>query len=291
MLDPDHIPFPEFLDRVLGHFEDERRRLRAGRAGVLQPARGRSRRAGAAEQTYAFYGPGQRDVRHGAAWRSVRTARFGAPRSTSIGGHGIGLAEDLVTSIRLHARGMASVYVPEVVSRGPRARGPRLVSIKQQLKWSRGVYEVRSRSAARFSRSPDAGDSGSSYLTIGTYYLFGVTTLLFLLFPVPVSVDGRAAGGDAVCRDFISVAAPVGIDRRCRSTRSCSAGCAIRADERGAALARTHAQDRVLAGVSRGNAARDRARRDSLHPDREGAVRGGFLRLAWPQLLLDRVCT
>ena len=69
----------------------------------------------------------------------------------SIGGHGIGLAEDLVTSIRLHAAGWKSVYVPEVVSRGL-VPGDLESFLKQQLKWSRGVHEcsfanTRARSA------------------------------------------------------------------------------------------------------------------------------------------------
>src|SRR5207248_1857762 len=58
VLDPDHLPFPEFLDRVLGHFSDER----IGFVQVSQAYYNQRRSftaAGAAEQTYAFYGPGQ----------------------------------------------------------------------------------------------------------------------------------------------------------------------------------------------------------------------------------------
>jgi cellulose synthase (UDP-forming) len=100
---------------------------------------------------------------------------------TSIGGHGIGLAEDLVTAIRLHAADWRSIYVPEVVSRGlvPEDLGS---FYKQQLKWSRGVYEVV------FSEMPHLfrrlhWRQRLSYLAIGTYYLFGFTTALYLVFP------------------------------------------------------------------------------------------------------------
>jgi cellulose synthase/poly-beta-1,6-N-acetylglucosamine synthase-like glycosyltransferase len=52
-----------------------------------------------------------------------------------------GSAEDLVTAIRIHSAGWKSVYAPIVVSRGlvPEDSGS---FCKQQLKWSRGVFEV-----------------------------------------------------------------------------------------------------------------------------------------------------
>ena len=58
VLDPDHIPISNFLDEVLGFFEDEK-------VGFVQVSQGyynqnRSFTAlAAAEQTYTFYGPTQ----------------------------------------------------------------------------------------------------------------------------------------------------------------------------------------------------------------------------------------
>jgi cellulose synthase (UDP-forming) len=141
VLDPDHIPFPEFLDRVLGQFDD-------GQVGFVQVSQAyynqpRSFVArAAAEQTDAFYGPVQMGLHGiGSAVAIGANCTFRRRALESIGGHGIGLAEDLVTSIRLHAAGWRSVYVPEVVSRGlvPEDLGS---FYKQQLKWARGVYEV-----------------------------------------------------------------------------------------------------------------------------------------------------
>jgi cellulose synthase (UDP-forming) len=181
VLDPDHVPFPNFLHRVLGHFQNER-------VGFVQVAQAyynqhRSFTArGAAEQTYTFYGPTQMGLHgHGAAVAIGANCTFRRRALESIGGHGIGLAEDLVTSIRLHAAGWKSVYVPEVVSRGlvPEDVGS---FYRQQLKWARGVYEVL------FTEVPRAFFSlrwrqRLSYLGIGTYYLFGLTTLLYLIIP------------------------------------------------------------------------------------------------------------
>jgi len=181
VLDPDHIPFPNFLDRVLGHFDEPA----VGFVQVAQAYYNQTRSftaAGAAEQTYAFYGPTQMGLYgHGGAVAIGANCTFRRAALASIGGHGTGLAEDLVTSIRLHAAGWRSVYVPEVVSRGlvPEDLGS---FYKQQLKWARGVYEVV------FSELPRAFPTLTwrqrlSYGTVGTYYLFGVTTPMYLVIP------------------------------------------------------------------------------------------------------------
>jgi len=181
VLDPDHVPFPEFLDRVIGHFSD----TGVGFVQVAQAYYNQNRAftaAAAAEQTYAFYGPGLMGLYgHGASVAIGANCTFRREALASIGGHGIGLAEDLVTAIRLHASGWRSVYVPEVVSRGlvPEDLGS---YYKQQLKWSRGVYEVVFAEMPRLWRHL-TGRQRLAYLAIGTYYLSGISTALYLLFP------------------------------------------------------------------------------------------------------------
>lgn len=181
VLDPDHIPFPDFLHRVLGLFRDPS----VGFVQVCQAYYNQHQSftaRAAAEQTYTFYGPTQMGLNgHGCTVAIGANCTFRREALESIGGHGIGLAEDLVTSIRLHAKGWRSAYVPEVVSRGlvPEDLGS---FYRQQLKWARGVYEVL------FSELPRAFPGLSwrqrlSYLTIGTFYLFGVTTLMYLVVP------------------------------------------------------------------------------------------------------------
>ena len=218
VLDPDHIPFPEFLDRVLGSFVD----AGIGFVQVSQAYYNQSRTftaRGAAEQTYGFYGPVQMGL-HGLGGCVAIGANCTFRRAAldSIGGHGIGLAEDLVTSIRLHAKGWRSVYVPEVLSRGlvPEDLGS---FYKQQLKWARGVYEVV------FAEFPVAFASLTwwqrlSYLTIGTYYLSGVTTLLFLLLPYVFLWMGYLPASMRF-EEFLVAAAPVA--SRSSNTRSIEA--------------------------------------------------------------------
>ncbi len=195
ILDPDHIVFPNFLDETLGFFKDEK-------VGFVQVSQGyynmyRSFVAkGAAEQTYTFYGPTQMGLfGYNGAVAIGANCTFRRKALESIGGHAMGLAEDLQTSIRIHAKGWKSIYNPVIVSRG-------LVPedfasfCKQQLKWARGIFELL------FDEIPFALKHLSfwqkiSYLSIGTYYLFGAITFFFILIPflyfflkiVPANMD------------------------------------------------------------------------------------------------------
>lgn len=282
VLDPDHMPFPEFLDRVLGQFSDPR----VGFVQVSQAYYNQTRSftaRGAAEQTYLFYGPGQMGLHgHGASVAIGANCTFRRGALLSIGGHGIGLAEDLVTSVRLHAAGWKSVYVPEVLSRGlvPEDLGS---FYRQQLKWARGVYEVA------FAEMPRlfAGLTWRqrlSYMAIGTYYLCGITTALYLVLPYLYLWTGVQP---AVMRfdDFLAEVLPVAI---------LGAGIYLLmqrwlcdpATERG-----THWRGFVLKMASwpiffAGTALAVVRAEIPYIPTAKEAVRGRFLRLAWPQLVL-----
>ncbi|WP_051605702.1 glycosyltransferase family 2 protein [Polaribacter sp. Hel_I_88] len=182
ILDPDHIVLPNFLDQTLGFFQDEK-------VGFVQVSQGyynmyRSFTAkGAAEQTYTFYGPTQMGLNgYGSAVAIGANCTFRRKALESIGGHAQGLAEDLQTSLRIHAKGWQSVYNPVIVSRG-------LVPedftsfCKQQLKWARGVFELL------FDEIPSTLKHLTfwqklSYLSIGSYYLFGPITAFFIFVPL-----------------------------------------------------------------------------------------------------------
>ena len=282
VLDPDHVPFPEFLDRVIGHFDDER----VGFVQVSQAYYNQSRSftaAGAAEQTYAFYGPGQMGLfGHGACVAIGANCTFRRAALESINGHGIGLAEDLVTAIRLHAAGWKSVYVPEVVSRGlvPEDLGS---FYRQQLKWARGVYEVAFTELPRLGRTLGLRQR-LSYLAIGTYYLFGVTTPLFLAIPYLFLWFG-VQPAILPFAEFITVVTPVGligaamylVVQRWLCDRATERGI----HWRGLAL-KIACWPVFLAGtllaIARANV--------PYIPTAKEAVRGRFVRLAWPQLVL-----
>lgn len=181
VLDPDHIPFPEFFEHTLGFFKDEK----VGFVQVCQAYYNQYRSftaKGAAEQTYSFYGPTQMSLHgYGCAVAIGANCTFRRKALESIGGHGIGLAEDLITSIRLHAAGWKSIYNPVVLSRGlvPEDFGS---FCKQQLKWSRGVFEVTFVEIPKLFRRLSFWQR-ISYFTIGTYYLVGVMQFFFTLLP------------------------------------------------------------------------------------------------------------
>lgn len=282
VLDPDHVPFPEFLDRVLGHFAD----ADVGFVQVSQAYYNQSRSftaRAAAEQTYMFYGPGQMGLHgHGACVAIGANCTFRRAALESIGGHGVGLAEDLITAIRLHAKGWRSIYVPEVLSRGlvPEDLGS---FYKQQLKWARGVYEVA------FSEWPHLFTSLTwrqrlSYVTIGTYYLFGLTAFVFLLFPY-LYLWGGIEPAHMRFVEFLGFGTPVaaigviiyGVAQLWLCHRAAEWGLHWRG-----LILKMGCWPIVLAGtllaVTRSEV--------PYIPTEKKAVRGRFFRLAWPQLLV-----
>ncbi|MDP9177009.1 MAG: cellulose synthase catalytic subunit [Gemmatimonadota bacterium] len=282
VLDPDHVPFPEFLDRVLGHFAD----AAVGFVQVPQAYYNQRRSftaRGGAEQTYMFYGPGQMGLHgHGACVAIGANCTFRRAALESIGGHGVGLAEDLITAIRLHAKGWRSLYVPEVVSRGlvPEDLGS---FYKQQIKWARGVYEVA------FSEWPRLFTSLTwrqrlSYVTIGTYYLFGVTALVFLLFPYLYLWGGIEAAHIRFV-EFVTYGTPVAVIgvmiHGVAQVWLCHRAAEWGLHWRGLIL-KMGCWPIFLAGtllaVTRSEV--------PYIPTEKRAVRDRFLRLAWPQLAI-----
>ena len=282
VLDPDHIPFPEFLDRVVGQLDDDR----VGFVQVSQAYYNQGRSftaAGAAEQTYAFYGPGQMGLHgHGACVAIGANCTFRRKALESIGGHGIGLAEDLVTAIRLHGAGWRSVYVPEVLSRGlvPEDIGS---FYRQQLKWARGVYEVAFSELPRlFGRL--RWRQRLSYLTIGTYYLCGLTTLVFMILPYLYLWTGIQPA-TMFFAEFLAAGVPVAVIgvvmylavQRWLCDPDGERGTHWRGFVLKVACWPVYAAGTLLAIV----------RADIPYiPTAKEAVRGRFLRLAWPQLVL-----
>ena len=208
VLDPDHVPLPDFFEPVLGHFDDPRVGfVQVAQAYYNQPRSFVARAA--AEQTYAFYGPILQGMHGtGTAVAIGANCTFRRAALQSIGGHGIGLAEDLVTAIRLHAAGWKSVYVPEIVARGlvPEDLGSFL---KQQLKWARGVYDVLFREYPRAFRRLTLHQK-LSYFMIGTYYLVGLTTPVYLLIPALYLWTGVQPAAMFIS-EYLQRALPVGI--------------------------------------------------------------------------------
>lgn len=182
VLDPDHVPTPDFLDQVLPYFEDER----VGFVQVVQ-AYGNQQESlvarGAAEQTYHFYGPLMMGMNgYGTVQAIGANCTFRRAALDSIGGHAAGLTEDMHTAMRLHAAGWQSVYVPKVVSRGL-VPASLAAFYSQQLKWSRGAFDLLFRVYPRlFGKFTWA--QRLHYLLLPLYFFSGVIALIDLALPV-----------------------------------------------------------------------------------------------------------
>jgi cellulose synthase/poly-beta-1,6-N-acetylglucosamine synthase-like glycosyltransferase len=141
ILDPDHVPKPEFLDEVMPIFEDEK----IGFVQTVQAYYNIEESAvakGAAEQTFHFYGPIMMTMNsYGTVNAIGANCVFRRKALDSIGGHAPGLSEDMHTAMQLFAKGWKSVYVPQIFTKGLVPSS--LTSYyKQQLKWSRGTLEL-----------------------------------------------------------------------------------------------------------------------------------------------------
>ena len=182
VLDPDHVPVPDFLDQVLPYFEQ-------ADVGFVQCVQAYSNGKeslvafGAGEQTYTFYGPMMRGMsNYGTAQAIGANCTFRRAALDDIGGHAAGLSEDMHTAMQLHARGWQSVYVPLPLSYG---LVPATLSAyyKQQLKWARGTFELLLMVLpGLFTRL--MGRQRIHYLTLPLYYLLGVVQLIDLTIPI-----------------------------------------------------------------------------------------------------------
>lgn len=204
ILDPDHVPHPEFLDHSVAPFVED------PRMGFVQVVQGYYNQdesfvaAAAAEQTYGYYGPIQIGMGGlGAAQAIGANCTFRRAALEDIGGHACHLAEDMVTALRIHSRGWRSVYLPVVTARG---LVPADMSgfFRQQLKWSTGLFQILVRDIWPWF----GGLSWRQrfvYLANSTYYLTGLATAInlflapaFLLFgtwAVPANVEDFVAHG------------------------------------------------------------------------------------------------
>ncbi len=182
VLDPDHIPAPEFLDEVVPYFDDDS----IGFVQIVQAYYNQTQTLiakGAAQQTYQFYGPMMMSMhKYGTVQAIGANCTFRRKALNSIGGHASGLAEDMHTAMKLHAAGWKSVYVPAILTRG---LVPATMSsyYKQQLKWSRGTWELLVATYPRLF-TKFTWRQKLHYFTLPFHYLSGI--IFFINFLIPV---------------------------------------------------------------------------------------------------------
>jgi cellulose synthase (UDP-forming) len=188
LFDADHVPAPDFLERALGHFADPK-------VGFVQVMlsfsnEGESWFARAANETCLdFFNSTSIGMdRMGSATMHGSNALVRRTALDSIGGYRPGLAEDLATSLALHARGWKSAYVAEPLA--PGLAPPDLSAwFTQQLKWARGVFEVLFASLPRLLPKLTWGQR-LCYAVRTTYYLAGPVIAVHMAFTVAVLLAG-----------------------------------------------------------------------------------------------------
>lgn len=182
ILDPDHIPEPHFLDKILPYFENPK----IGFVQIVQSYYNIKESLvarGAAEQTFQFYGPMMMTLNaYGAVNAIGANCVFRRTALDSIGGHAPGLCEDMHTAMLLYAKGWKAVYVPEVLAKG---LAPSNLSnfFKQQLKWARGTFDLLVNVYPKIFRKLTTRQK-IHFGILPLHYLGGVISLINFLIPV-----------------------------------------------------------------------------------------------------------
>jgi cellulose synthase/poly-beta-1,6-N-acetylglucosamine synthase-like glycosyltransferase len=190
IFDVDHVPEPEFLQRTTAHFRDPT----VGFVQVMLSFRNEreswfARAAG--ETCVDFFNPTSMGMdRLGSATLMGSNAVIRREALISAGGYRAGLAEDLATSVALHAAGWKSVYVAEPLAPGMAPRDAR-GWYTQQLKWSRGVFEVLVSDFPRVLRRL-SWKQRLCYAVRMTYYWAGPVAAIHMAFTVAVLLGGPA---------------------------------------------------------------------------------------------------
>jgi len=197
--DPDHVPQREFLDEVLGYFNDPAiGYAQAAQAYYNQNASFIAR--GAAEETYAYH-----------AIVQTVASRFGYPALIGchnvhrvaalkqVGGFPPHAAEDLLLTLNYRAAGWRGIYVPKILARGLAPTSWRTY-IDQQRRWARSVLDLKvHRPSSMQHLSPVTWTlgllQGIRYLLDGFFVLAVVAALVLICTSaVPISPFLAVAG-------------------------------------------------------------------------------------------------
>lgn len=179
VFDVDHRPRADFLERTVGHFQDAKVGfVQTSLTYRNQPASWTAKAAAEfGTEYFSLVNAGKSRV--GAATMMGSNSLIRRQALESIGGYRPGLAEDLETSIAMHAAGWKSRHVDEPLAPGL-APEDLIAWDRQQSKWTRGVLHAATNALSNnFWRLNWA--QRSCYLLRFSYYLTGPLILLSLL--------------------------------------------------------------------------------------------------------------
>lgn len=192
IFDIDHAPHPNFLERTVGYFSNPN----IGFVQVMLTFENENAgwvASAAAESSLDFYNP--TSIGTDGLWSATligSNALIRRKALASIGGYKPGLAEDLATSIALHAAKWQSIYVEEPLA--PGLAPPDLGAwFTQQLKWSRGVFEIFLTDYFRLMPQLSRGKI-AAYGVRMTYYWIGVVICLHIAVVLTLLISQSKTG-------------------------------------------------------------------------------------------------
>jgi cellulose synthase (UDP-forming) len=195
-MDPDHVPFPHFLERTLGYFQDP------DVGYVVAPqVYGNMNESfvarGSAQMSYMFHGVTQRGANRFGAPILIGTNHLYRPSTFDvIGGYQDSIIEDHLTAMVVFAsvnpetgRHWKGVYTPDVLAVG---EGPATYSdwFSQQKRWAYGIWEViRKHSRTVIPRMP-LRSQRISFGLLQTHYPFAGLSWLGGIFLFSLYLGG-----------------------------------------------------------------------------------------------------
>ena len=193
MFDADHVPQPDFLEKLLGYFQDEKVAFVQTPQDFYNIDSFQHRMTGTkklwSEQALFFsvIQPGK--DRWNAAFFCGSCAILRRKALESIGGFATEtITEDFHTSIKLHAAGWKSVYHNESLAYG--IAPPALVPFQvQRLRWGQGTTQVLRRENPLFLRGLTLPQR-ICYFASTIHYLDGFQKAVFYLTPIITLISG-----------------------------------------------------------------------------------------------------
>lgn len=175
-IDTDFTPNEFFLLKTLGYFNNPKVAF-VGTPQIYGNIHDSIIARGAAEQTYAFYGPflrgldGMNSTLLIGANHVIRVKAL-----ESVDYYGAHITEDLMTGMKLHSKGWTSLYVPEALAVG---EGPTTwkAYFNQQHRWAYGCMHILFNYSFNYMRSMSMRQR-MYYFWIQQYYFTGVALLL-----------------------------------------------------------------------------------------------------------------
>ena len=183
VFDADHIPVPQFLNKMMGYFVDPR-------VGFVQSPQYYKNfeenlvTGGAWEQQELFFGAIAKG-KDGSNSAFMCGTNMAIRRTTleEVGGMSeFSIAEDFLTSLLVHQKKWKSVYVDEVLAEGL-APEDFLSYYKQQFRWARGSLEVVFKYNPLFRRGLTFSQR-VQYLSSASFYMSGLIVFLNAILPL-----------------------------------------------------------------------------------------------------------